>query len=192
MAKRKCVICGEYIENNDESVPYKNRYAHIKCFNVAMKVVTAEKNKRTTSNEADTKRKPQKELKEGLSEEEYQEKKKLCDYIREKTKKDITVKIYKLIDDYRKKYKLSYLDMYETLFWYFSIEENPIEGDMVGLIPYIFDEAKEQLNTMKAAQKSCQEKLERLSTMYPQKTIKSPVIGERKIDQIDISMIGVD
>ena len=40
MAKRKCAICNEYIENNEESVPYKKRYAHLKCFNVAMQVVS--------------------------------------------------------------------------------------------------------------------------------------------------------
>lgn len=191
MAKRKCVICGEYIENNDESVPYKKRYAHINCFNVAMKIVTTDKNKKTTANTtASPKKKPQKELKEGLTEEEYQDKTKLCDYIREKTKNDLTVKIYKLIDDYKKKYKLTYKDMYMTLYWYFSIEGNPIEGDMVGIIPYTYDEAKRNMQKLQETQEDCKNKIKKIQEFYPNKTISSPVVGERVIDQIDISKIG--
>lgn len=191
MPKRKCVICGEYIENNDEGVPYKKRYAHINCFNVAMKIVTIDKNKKTTTNTTTSSRKkPQKELKEGLSEEEYQDKAKLCDYIREKTKNDITVKIYKLIEDYKKKYKLTYKDMYMALYWYFSIEGNPIDGDMVGLIPYIYDEAKKNMEMLQKAQEDCETKIEKLQEFYPNKTINSPVVGGRVIDQIDISKIG--
>ena len=190
MPKRKCVICGEFIENNDESIPYKKRYAHINCFNVAMKVVTTEKNKKTTTNNKTSKKKPQKELKEGLTEEEYQEKTKLCDYIREKTKSDLTVKIYKLIEDYKKKYKLSYHDMYMTLYWYFSIKGNPVEGDMVGIIPYTYDEAKKSMEKLQSVQEDCEKKLDKIQELYPNKTISSPVIGERKIDQIDISKIG--
>lgn len=190
MPKRKCVICGEYIENNDESIPYKKRYAHINCFNVAMKVITTEKNKKTTTNNKTSKKKPQKELKEGLTEEEYQEKTKLCDYIREKTKSDLTVKIYKLIEDYKKKYKLSYHDMYMTLYWYFSIKGNPVEGDMVGIIPYTYDEAKKSMEKLQSVQEDCEKKLDKIQELYPNKTISSPVIGERKIDQIDISRIG--
>lgn len=191
MAKRKCVICGEYIENNDESVPYKKRYAHVNCFNVAMKIVTTDKNKKTTANTtASPKKKPQKELKEGLTEEEYQDKTKLCDYIKEKTQNDLTVKIYKLIDDYKKKYKLTYKDMYMTLYWYFSIRGNPIGGDMVGIIPYTYDEAKRNMQKLQETQEDCESKIKKIQEFYPNKTISSPVVGERVIDQIDISKIG--
>ena len=30
--KRVCVLCGLTIEDNNDSVPYKNRYAHTACF----------------------------------------------------------------------------------------------------------------------------------------------------------------
>ena len=138
MAKRKCAICGEWIEDNNDSVPYKKRYAHLSCFNVAMKVVTTEKKPKSTKVvQKKTKKAPQKEVKTGLTEEEYQEKKQLCDFIREKTKADITIKIYKLIDDYIKKYKVTYKDIYETLYWYYSIESNEVKGDMIGIFPYV-------------------------------------------------------
>lgn len=191
MPKRKCVICGEYIENNEDSVPYKNRYAHIKCFNVAMQLVTTNKSTKTKSKTTSpSKPKPQKELKEGLSEEEYQEKQKLCNYIREQTHRDLSIKIYKLIEDYKKKYKLSYNDMYMTLYWYFTTQGNPVEGDMVGIIPYTYDEAKANIEKMQELQKDCRDKLKHMEELYPSKTISSPIIGDRKIDQIDISKIG--
>ena len=64
MAKRKCAICGKWIEDNNESVPYKKRYAHLNCFNVAMKVVTTEKKpKSTKAVQKNTKKAPQKEVK---------------------------------------------------------------------------------------------------------------------------------
>lgn len=191
MPKRKCVICGKYIENNEDSVPYKNRYAHTNCFNIAIKVATTNKTEKAKSKAAPvSKPNAQKELKEGLSEEEYQEKKKLCDYIREQTKKDLTIKIYKLIEDYKKKYKLSYEDMYRTLYWYFTTQGHPVEGDMVGIIPYAYDEAKTSTEKIQELQKDCQNKMAHMQEFYPDKTISSPIIGGRKIDQIDISKIG--
>lgn len=193
MAKRKCAICGDYIENNEESVPYKKRYAHLKCFNVAMQVVsTKPRVKSENKKETTSKKSTQKEIKAGLSEEEYQEKKKLCDYLREKLKRDLSIKIYKLIDDYIKKYKVTYSDIYETLYWYYSIESNPIEGDMIGIFPYIYDKSKAELERIKNAQSVCENNISHISEMYPQKTIKAPDMKDRVIKQIDISKIGDD
>lgn len=193
MAKRKCAICGDYIENNEESVPYKKRYAHLKCFNVAMQVVsTKPRVKSENKKETTSKKSTQKEIKAGLSEEEYQEKKKLCDYLREKLKRDLSIKIYKLIDDYIKKYKVTYSDIYETLYWYYSIESNLIEGDMIGIFPYIYDKSKAELERIKNAQSVCENNISHISEMYPQKTIKAPDMKDRVIKQIDISKIGDD
>lgn len=191
MAKRKCAICGEWIEDNNDSVPYKKRYAHLSCFNVAMKVVTTEKKPKSTKTvQKSDKKLPQKEVKTGLTEKEYQEKKELCDFIREKTNADITIKIYKLIDDYIKKYKVTYKDIYEALYWYFSIENNEIKGDMIGIFPYIYDEAKNAMDNIRSTQKNCQEKLEIMESMYPEKALQFPNVEDRVIDQIDISKIG--
>lgn len=191
MAKRKCAICGEWIEDNNDSVPYKKRYAHLNCFNVAMKVVTTEKKPKSTKVvQKNIKKAPQKEVKTGLTEEEYQEKKQLCDFIREKTKADITIKIYKLIDDYIKKYKVTYKDIYETLYWYYSIESNEVKGDMIGIFPYVYNEAKNAMDNIRGAQKNCQEKMSEMISMYPEKVLKLPDIENRIIDQIDISKIG--
>ena len=37
--KRVCLLCGKPIEDNNDSVPYKGRYAHSACFRVAVKAV---------------------------------------------------------------------------------------------------------------------------------------------------------
>ena len=58
MAKRKCAICNEYIENNEESVPYKKRYAHLKCFNVAIQVVTTKPRVKSESKKETAPKKP--------------------------------------------------------------------------------------------------------------------------------------
>jgi len=46
MAKRKCVICNEWIEDETQSIPYKGRYAHTKCFNIAMKTIKKDKDEK--------------------------------------------------------------------------------------------------------------------------------------------------
>ena len=43
MVARKCVICNELLD--EQGVPYKGRYAHQKCFNIAMKTLQKDKNK---------------------------------------------------------------------------------------------------------------------------------------------------
>lgn len=189
-AKRKCVICGECIENNDESVPYKGRHAHTSCFNVAMKVVVTEKKERLEKSNKISKRKPQKELREGLSEEEFQDKKKLCDFIRSRTHEELSIKVYKLMEDYRKKYKLSHQDMYDDLYWYFVIDNNPVEGDMIGIIPYIHDKAQQYYNMIRNAQKDCMNKMAQLNNMYPDKKIE--IIKDSKVNlpQIDMTQFG--
>ena len=73
-ARRKCVICNEPIVDED-GVPYKGRYAHKKCFNIAIKTLQKDKteqiDKVATKKKVGRKARPQAELKEALSEEEY-------------------------------------------------------------------------------------------------------------------------
>jgi len=188
--KRKCQICGEWIESEDDSVPYKNGYCHTKCFNVAMKVVTTEKRKTVTEANKKTVSKPQKELKDGLTEEEYQEKKSLCDYLRKLTQKDLPVKTYKLIEDYGKKYKITFTEMKEDLVYYFEILNKPVEGDAIGIIPYCHTEAQEYYSSIKQSQSSCLSKIDYLPNMYSEKTAKIKVDTSVEKPQIDLSILG--
>ena len=192
--KRKCKICGEYIEDNNDSLPYKNGYCHTKCFNVAMKVVTTEKKRKIAEKSlSQTKvQKPQKELKEGLSEEEFQQKKELCDYIRNLTQRDLPVKTYKLIEDYRKKYKITFLQIKEDLRYYFEIQGHPVDGDAIGIVPYCHTEAQEYYDQIKIANSSCEDHLSELPKMYSEKRVQTQINTEVIKPQIDIASIGGD
>lgn len=192
--KRKCKICGNWIEDNNDSIPYKNGYCHKNCFNVAMKVVTTEKRNRVSEkiSSAKSSSKPQKELKEGLTEEEFQQKKDLCNYLRELTKKDLPVKTYKLIDDYRKKYKISFKEMKDDLVYFFEIRGNVVDGDAIGIIPYCHTEAQDYYKEQKEQISSCEFQIKDLPYMYKDKEIK--VVVNTKVDkpQISIEKIGGD
>lgn len=145
MAKYKtCVICGEYIEGNDipSMIPYKNRYAHKKCFDRIMKTLKTEKDSLLKEKEKEkkthkgTRPKPPVELKEGMSEEEYKEKKDYYDYLRSLVGDNITAKTYALTELYMRKYGFTYTGMRDTLAYIHEVLQMDIKGDVVGLIPY--------------------------------------------------------
>lgn len=191
--RRKCKICGEWIEDNNDSVKYKNGYAHRNCFNVAMKVVVTEKKEKLSKEKQEPKRKAQKVLKEGLSEEEYREKVELCEYIKQLTHEELSVATYKLIEDYKKKYKISYREMKEDLFWYFEIQEKPVEGEMIiGIIPIFHTTAQNNLQEIKASQNSFSENLKNIPRMYQEKSRAMSKGRPEKVFQIDIAEIGGD
>lgn len=188
MARRKCKICGNWIEDNSDSVPYKSGYAHTKCFNLAIKIVTTEKSKKLQNKT--TKPKPQKELKEGLTEEEYQDKKRLCDYIRKQTDADVTIKAYKLMEDYIKKYKITHKQMLQDLKYYFEITGHPVDGDLIGIIPYIHDEAQKYYTDIDTMQNNCKEKIKELNDFYPEVSVQILKTESKTQPQIDISSLG--
>lgn len=187
MRKRKCQICGEWIEDNSDSVPYKKGYCHTKCFNVAMKVVTTKKRKKVAAKAKTPK--PQKELKDGLSEEEYAQKKHLCDYLREITGKDLPVKTYKLIEDYCKKYKMTFTQIEEDLRYFYGVKENEVEGDAIGIVPYIHTEAQEYYESLHDAYASYKE-AGNIPDMFSDEKIKVSVDLAVEKSQIDLSKIG--
>lgn len=191
MAKRKCQICGEWIEDNADSVVYKKGYAHRNCFNVAMKVITSEKKETLASKKIKQQPKPQKELKEGLSEEEYREKKALCDYIRCLISEDISVVNYKLMEDYKKKYNISFREMHDDLKWYFDLLGHEVSGDtIVAIIPSIHTEAQKYYLSIQQSNKSCQENISKLPQMYKEKQAVASNERRGKIPQIDLAAIG--
>lgn len=202
--QRKCLICDEWIEDIRETeivVPYKKGYVHRKCFDLAMKVIVKEKTvnlaeakrKESPTKSSTTKPKPQKELKDGLSEEEYAEKRKLCNYIRELTKEDLSVATYTLIEEYKKKYQISYQEMYADLYWYFELCEHAVEGDrVIAMVPRCHTEAQKYYKSIERSNSSCQENLENLPHMYKETT--AAISNERRSvkPQIDIAAIGGD
>lgn len=191
---RKCKICGEPVGASEESIPYKRGIAHRKCFDLSMKIITNNKKDSISSEKKKkvSKSKPHVELKEGLTEEEYQEKRKLCDYIRELTKEDLSVATYKLMDDYKKKYKISYAEMYDDLKWYFDFCDHDVDGErVIAMVPLCHTEAQKYYKSVRETNALIIENLKELPDMYQ---TKRAVVSKRKqsLKEIDISTLGGD
>ena len=192
MAKRKCVICGEWIEDDSQSIPYKSKYAHILCFNTAMKVIKkdkdeklAEKSKSQTKTKSAPK--PKAELKDAVSEEEYAEKKQYYQYLRELIDGELTAKVYALSDQYITRYNFTFKEMYQTLVYLHEIVEKELVSDVVGLIPYYYDQAKDYFASIDRVEEA--NKDVDVSKMYKEKVVRIQP-KKRIAKQIDIESIG--
>lgn len=190
MATRKCVICNEILD--EQGVPYKGRYAHQKCFNIAMKTLQKDKNKEidkvAEKKKVGRKAKPKAELKEALSEEEYRKKQQYYNYLRGLIDgQELSAKIYALTEDYIERYKFTYESMYKTLVYLHEIIEKELTGDVVGIIPYYHSEAVQYYESIdKVAELN---KDVDISQMYKERTILIQP-KKKKIKQIDIESIG--
>lgn len=136
---KKCAICNQILKDEDmeSAIKIKSRYTHSYCFNNRLKVQN-QKSKEII------KTRPKIELKQGLSEEEYAFKKKYYDKIKELLGvENINAKIYKLSEDYIKQYNFNFKGLLETIIFFYEIKQNAVIGDLVGIIPYTYDEAVE-------------------------------------------------
>lgn len=190
--KRVCVLCGLTIEDNNDSVPYKKRYAHTACFRAAAKAIHVDKEEKVKKKEAEKKIKPasksKAELKDALSDEEYIQKKLYYDYIRQTTGiAELPAKVYALTDNYMKKYEFTFQGMYATLTYMHNILGKEFGEDIVGLIPYYYTEAQAHYKTVKAIG----DRNKDVSTegMYKKKTVYIDT-KKKKIKQLDITTIG--
>lgn len=187
MARLKtCPYCGESIQKDSPNVPYKGRSYHKKCFEKYTKEIKTKKDKELSKKATKQKKvKPKIELKNGLSEEEYKEKKKYFEYLRQLTGNDLSAKIYALTDDYIKKYNFTYPQMYKTLYYLKEIKEKELVGDIVGIIPYYYTEAENYFKEINKVEE--QNKEIDLSKMYQSRTIiVRPTKGHKQ------SLINID
>lgn len=189
--KRKCVCCGEEIEGNEPSIPYKGRYAHEKCFNVAIKTLQKDKKDKLSKKEEAKrakKTKPKAELKDALSEEEYQDKKQFYQYIKSLLEtEELPVKIYAITNDNIKKYNFTFKGMLQTLVYLNEILCKNLSGDIVGIIPYYYTEAEKYYQKVEEVKEINKEK--DLSGMYAVRTVQ--VRPKKNLsNQIDITSIG--
>lgn len=185
MAK-KCVICGKPIDKEEETncVPYKNRLAHPDCFNFAMKTIKdnkdeqlekQKKKKETQSKISGRGRKasvktPKAELKDTVSDEEYREKKQYYDYLHNLLGVDkLSAKVYTVSERDKERFGWTWDGMYNTLVYLNEIKEKTIAGDIVGLIPYYYDESEKFYEEVKRIKENNKEVS--LSNMYQTKKI---------------------
>lgn len=159
--QRICPLCGKPIEETDESVPYKNRVAHRRCFqnlaSVAQKQRKADSKDRKAEQKEKTKAQRKEKTKESrvvleVSEEEYKEKKAVLEYLERLSGQPATAKVYQLLKNFSSKYRFSYQGMLETLEYYYEVLDNPPKGDCIGIIPYYYDEARKYMEKFQGYQ----------------------------------------
>ena len=192
MAKRKCIICGEWIENNSQSIPYKGKWSHEKCFQIAVKAIKKDKDeklaeKTKSKTKAKSTPKPKAELKDAVSEEEYAEKKQYYQYLRDLIDDELSAKVYALSDQYVSRYNFTFKEMYQTLVYLHEIVEKELVGDIVGLIPFYLSEAQNYFKSIEQV-KEVNKNID-ISKMYKEKIVRIQP-KKRIVKQLNIEDIG--
>ena len=79
--------------------------------------------------------------------------------------------------------------MLRGLQYYFEVLDNPVEGDCIGIIPYIYDEAQEWMNRIQeSADINDKFTSNEIEAMYP--TIKVQVVRKKEeLKLIDIASL---
>lgn len=195
MGVRKCVICGQIIKPTDETVPYKKRHAHVQCFNNVMKITTSEKRQKVEEKKKTVSTtKPKKvQYKDAVTEEEYQEKQRFYNIIKQITKtENLEPKIYKLAEDYVNKYGFTYDGMTRCMDYIARVLEMTITGDGMGLIPYYYAEAEKHALTIAETREKNKDLTPEITDNFYEKC--SILIKKKrpKIKQINIEEIGCD
>lgn len=183
MKTAKCPICGNEIKSREGVMPFKNRLAHKRCLKGIMKASEDVEPKPTVDNEAVL------SIALPTTEAEYNDKKQLLSYIETLTGRKPTAKVYRLVEDYAKKYGFTFKGMLQGLQYYFEVLEQPVEGDCVGILPYIYEDAVMYMNDYEGAMvANASIKPQQLNDLYP--TIRVQVKQKTSVpDLIDISKL---
>lgn len=173
---KRCPICNKGVKDDDETIPYKGRAAHLFCFETFVKTVSNEKQEKLKekAEEKKTKKskaKPKIELKDPVSEEEYAHKKEFYTYLRSIIGDEIPSKIYAIIDKMMHQYSnYTFEGMQRTLVYVNEVLKKELVGDVVGLIPYYYSEAEDFYKEVDRIDKENESK--DISKMYQSVTVK--------------------
>ena len=151
-----CPYCSErYNRDNTETVIVGRRYYHKKCY----------------------------ELKSAKDQQETQDKQVLINYIQELFNiPQLTKKIMSQIEKFRVSYDYTYTGMYKSLKWFYETKQNPITkaNDGIGIIPYIYEEAKQYYQNLFFIQENSIRKNEDYTSKVVTFTIPNP---KKKVKQ---------
>lgn len=198
---RKCALCNEIIKDSeyDSCMPYKKRYVHITCFNASVKAVAVNKKEQLEKKKEEIEgskkgkkkpiRTPRAELKDGISDEEYKEKREYYDYLRQILNTDkLNAKIYTLSDKYLKQFdSWTWRGMKDALVYMYEIKEKEVTGDVVGYLPYIYEEAEAFFNDVRRVEEN--NKKASLSDMYKTKRIVYHKKPQKIVEDLEIESI---
>ncbi|MCQ2148566.1 MAG: hypothetical protein MJZ16_13800 [Bacteroidales bacterium] len=186
-----CIIWNKPIVDTEQTGPYKGRSAHKSCFTSMTSLIRKDK-KEKVKEEA----KPAvKELKTSkpkvrVTEEQYQAKMQVIAFLEKLTGETAKAKTYKLTEDYCAKYGFDYNGILDALQYFYEYLDNPPQGDCIGIVPYIYDEAQAYMSWLRGAEaENSLVNADEIMDMYPQKRV---TVKKRKAaaDLIDISAIG--
>lgn len=178
MKLKKCVICGEPISTTEDPVPFKKKYAHSKCFALNMKILGNEKQEKLAKKAEEKqknkskprKTKPVNELKDGLSDEEYNEKMLVVNYSKQILEVEtLPTSFFAILSNEMTKYGYTYSGVYQTLKYLYDIKKREISDNILGLVPYYYDEAQAFFDEVqKVAEKNAEKNV---NDMYKEKVI---------------------
>lgn len=186
-----CVFCNTPIEDVADEIPYKKRFAHRNCYNSFLKATTTVAREKQTDKKQKTPKRTTATtaIKKPVSEEEYQEKREYVSLVKELIGADeIPVQIFAITNNYMERYGLTYHDMTIALEYWYKVKGNVYqEGNLVGIVPYIIDDAKKFFKNLNATMNKNAE-LD-TSNFYAKHTVKIEKPQGREIPLIDIANI---
>lgn len=188
MSKRKCVICSNWIEKEDETVPYKNRLAHVQCFNSMMKMaVKSNSEKKAVKSKKAKKINPKSTvLGDCLTEEESKQKRSLISYIEELFGEKANAKTYTQIKNLMRDYPyFTYVGLEQSIRFFFEIKENPITNQGLGIVPYVYDQAQEYFKNLGEVQ-SHNASISNVNELYAHKKVRiapPKIVEEESIER---------
>lgn len=189
MAKfHTCPICKDIITENEVGpVKYKsvNKYFHKQCYTGYLRALSDKKTKESKEKSEGVKRgrrtKPQAELKEALSEEEYAEKKAYYSYLKDVLGVELTPKVYALSERYISQYGMDFKGMRDCLVYLNETLKKSLTGDVVGLLPYYIDESKKWYESVR----KIEEYNAGVNPKYQEKTIRIQRPVNKRKKEID-------
>lgn len=198
---RKCALCNEIIKDDEyesNCMPYKKRYVHITCFNASVKAVAVDKKEKLEKKKEEIEgnkkgkkkqiRTPKAELKDGMSDEEYKEKREYYDYLKQILNTDkLSAKTYTLSDKYIHQFEWTWRGMRDALVYLHEIKEKEITEDIVGYLPYIYDDSLRFFEEVKRVEENNKEAP--LSDMYKTKRIVYRKRPQKTIEDLEIESI---
>lgn len=188
MSKRKCVICSNWIEKGDETVPYKNRLAHVQCFNSMMKMaVKSNSEKKAAKSKKAKKINPKSAvLGDCLTEEESKQKRSLISYIEELFGEKANAKTYTQIKNLMRDYPyFTYVGLEQSIRFFYEIKENPITNQGLGIVPYVYDQAQEYFKNLGEVQ-SHNASISNVNELYAHKKVRiapPKIVEEESIER---------
>ena len=188
MSKRKCVICSNWIEKGDETVPYKNRLAHVQCYNSMMKMAVKSNSEKKAAKSKKTKKINPKStvLGDCLTEEESKQKRSLISYIEELFGEKANAKTYTQIKNLMRDYPyFTYVGLEQSIRFFYEIKENPITNQGLGIVPYVYDQAQEYFKNLGEVQ-SHNASISNVNELYAHKKVRiapPKIVEEESIER---------